>query len=97
MELGGTSPSFEIIANRFVGARNAYLQLQITMNDTFRMEISDRRQHLFDQSRALGFRVMIVRLLVQSIKQVATQAQFLYDIYFVDRLVHLLDSKKRHC
>jgi hypothetical protein len=55
-------------------AKEEILQLQITMDDPLGMQITNCAEHLFDQSSTLGFGVVVVRLLVQAVKELAAEA-----------------------
>ena len=71
-------------------AKQEIFQLQVTMNDALGVDISDGTQHLLHQASTLRLRVVIVGLLIESIKQLAAQTQFLDKVDLGVRLVHLL-------
>jgi hypothetical protein len=56
------------------------------------VEVPDRAEHLLDQASALGLGVVVVRLLIQSIEQLASEAQLLDQVYFRVALVHFLEA-----
>ena len=60
------------------------------MDDALGVDISDGTQHLLHQASALRLCVVIVGLLIESIKQLTAQTQFLDEVDLRMRLVHLL-------
>ena len=71
-------------------AEQEIFQLQVTMDDALGVDISDGTQHLLHQASALRLCVVIVGLLIESIKQLTAQTQFLDKVDLRMRLVHLL-------
>mmetsp|Transcript_21975 Transcript_21975/g.36369 ORF Transcript_21975/g.36369 Transcript_21975/m.36369 type:complete len:244 (+) Transcript_21975:2813-3544(+) len=67
-------------------------ELEITVNDSLGVQIPHCTQHLFDQSSTLSFRVMVVRLLIQSIKQLSAKAKFLDEVNFIVAFVHFFEA-----
>ena len=63
-----------------------------SVDDSFGMQVANRRQHLLDQSGTLGFRVMIIGLFVQAIEKLSAETQLLYNIYFIGGFIHLFDA-----
>lgn len=61
------------------------------MNDTFGMEIAHGAEHLLDEPCTLGFRIMVVRLLVEAIKELPTETKLLHQIDLTDTLVDFFE------
>ena len=62
------------------------------MNDTSAMQVADSRQHLFDETGTFGFRVTIVRLLIEANKEFTTEAEFLDEANFRMTLVDFFET-----
>mmetsp|Transcript_8656 Transcript_8656/g.15623 ORF Transcript_8656/g.15623 Transcript_8656/m.15623 type:complete len:306 (+) Transcript_8656:2152-3069(+) len=80
---------FGILGSR---RKQKVFQLEISVNNPFAVQIPDGTQHLFDQTSTFGFRVMIVGLFIQSIKEFTTQTQLLYQIDFRMTFIDFLQS-----
>mmetsp|Transcript_1593 Transcript_1593/g.3420 ORF Transcript_1593/g.3420 Transcript_1593/m.3420 type:complete len:272 (-) Transcript_1593:380-1195(-) len=67
-------------------------QLQIAVDDPLGVEVPHRTEHLLDQSRALRLGVVVIGLLVQAVKELSPQTQFLDQVDFRVALVDLFQS-----
>ena len=72
------------------GGKQKVLELQIAVQDTLGVQIPDRTQHLLHKSGTFAFRVVVVGLFIETIKQFPSETKLLYQIDLRVTLVHFL-------
>jgi hypothetical protein len=75
----------------FHGRKQEVFELQIAVNNTFTVKVSNRTQHLLDQARTLRFGIVIIGLFVEAIEQIPAVTQLLDNIDFVGAFVHFVN------
>mmetsp|Transcript_23961 Transcript_23961/g.52414 ORF Transcript_23961/g.52414 Transcript_23961/m.52414 type:complete len:236 (+) Transcript_23961:2333-3040(+) len=75
-------PEIDHLELRFgiAAGKQKVLQLEIAVDNSFRVQVSHGAKHLLDQPGTLTLGVVIVRLLVQAIEEFSSQTQFLDQI-----------------